>query len=194
MEAATHEGGGKCASMRRGGGGEREATGDFEGMRTGYYPRTNMMMQLMAVLFFVICGTSAEILPTSPALHEQVRQGSYIGAIRLRGGGGERKFEVEHRLFVANLPKTLNDEGLKKAFEPFGKVLEAKVHTYQDQTRGILRVLQVMLDIETGMSRRMGYVKYADGRSVLEAIEEMHDTVMLAACDLVTIAVLAYRL
>ncbi|EKX38105.1 hypothetical protein GUITHDRAFT_40840, partial [Guillardia theta CCMP2712] len=66
--------------------------------------------------------------------------------------------EVEHRLFVANLPKTLNDEGLKKAFEPFGKVLEAKV----------------MLDIETGMSRRMGYVKYADGRSVLEAIEEMH--------------------
>lgn len=36
---------------------------------------------------------------------------------------------------------------------------------------------QVLLDIETGQSRRMGYVTFEDGRSLTEAVEEMHETV-----------------
>ena len=35
----------------------------------------------------------------------------------------------------------------------------------------------MLKDIETGQSRRMGYVTFEDGRSLTEAIEEMHDAV-----------------
>lgn len=37
--------------------------------------------------------------------------------------------------------------------------------------------VQVLKDIETGQSRRMGYVTFEDGRALTEAIEEMHDAV-----------------
>ena len=36
----------------------------------------------------------------------------------------------------------------------------------------------MLKDIETGQSRRMGYVTFEDGRSLTEAIEEMHETVV----------------
>jgi hypothetical protein len=41
------------------------------------------------------------------------------------------------------------------------------------------RLAQVLKDIETGQSRRMGYVTFEDGRSLTEAIEEMHETVLV---------------
>jgi hypothetical protein len=48
-----------------------------------------------------------------------------VGLLRLRGGGKELK--IQHRAFVANLPRTLTDKGLREAFEEFGKVKEARV-------------------------------------------------------------------
>lgn len=47
--------------------------------------------------------------------------------LRLRGGA--REIKIEHRAFVANLPRTLTSAGLRKAFEDFGKVKEARVMT-----------------------------------------------------------------
>jgi hypothetical protein len=57
--------------------------------------------------------------------------------MRLRGGGANgnndsgkkarRNNPTEWRLFVANLPQGLNDDGLREAFEPFGDVEEARV-------------------------------------------------------------------
>ncbi len=91
----------------------------------------------------------------------------------LRGGGGQsenksktakpRNTPTENRLFISNLPRTLDDEGLLRAFERFGTVEEARV----------------MRDIETGQSRRMGYISFKESRAVNEAIDEMHETVRL---------------
>ncbi len=91
----------------------------------------------------------------------------------LRGGGGQgeskaktakpRNNPTENRLFISNLPRTLDDEGLLQAFERFGTVEEARV----------------MRDIETGQSRRMGYISFKESRAVNEAIDEMHETVRL---------------
>ena len=47
------------------------------------------------------------------------------GSLRLRGGAKELK--IEHKAFVANLPRTLTDKGLREAFEEFGKVKTARV-------------------------------------------------------------------
>ena len=48
-----------------------------------------------------------------------------VGSLRLRGGAKELK--IEHKAFVANLPRTLTDKGLREAFEEFGKVKTARV-------------------------------------------------------------------
>ena len=48
--------------------------------------------------------------------------------LKLRGGSG-KEIKIEHRAFVANLPRTLTSAGLRKAFEEFGKVKEARVRT-----------------------------------------------------------------
>jgi RNA recognition motif-containing protein len=139
--------------------------------------------------------------------------------LRLRGGGGggdtAKELKIQHRAFVANLPRTLTSAGLREAFEEFGKVKEARVRTLTgrpDRARSpplnacqsftmrphsesrVARIAaclrhvparsrlpagcwQVLKDIETGQSRRMGYVTFEDGRALTEAIEEMHETV-----------------
>jgi hypothetical protein len=48
--------------------------------------------------------------------------------LKLRGGSA-KEIKIEHRAFVANLPRTLTSAGLRKAFEEFGKVKEARVRT-----------------------------------------------------------------
>ena len=50
--------------------------------------------------------------------------GSSLGLMRLRGGG---KLEYINKIFVSNLPKTIDDKGLENAFEEFGKIKSAKV-------------------------------------------------------------------
>jgi len=71
----------------------------------------------------------------------------------------------EHRLFISNLPATLKEEDLKAEFKEFGKLTECRI----------------LLDIETGQSRRMGYVGYTTGKAADKAIEEMHEAELCAA-------------
>jgi len=61
------------------------------------------------------------------------------------------------RLFVGGLSFSTDDAGLRAAFEPHGKVLEAKVIT----------------DRETGRSRGFGFVNFADESEAREAVAKM---------------------
>ena len=58
-------------------------------------------------------------------------------AAGLRGGAPDaaNPLKIEHRAFVANLPRTLTNEGLRSAFEEFGKVKEARVSCVCDGLR-----------------------------------------------------------
>jgi cold-inducible RNA-binding protein len=61
------------------------------------------------------------------------------------------------KLFVGGLSWGTNDEGLRKAFEKFGEVTDAKVIT----------------DRETGRSRGFGFVTFAEDQHASNAIGEM---------------------
>jgi cold-inducible RNA-binding protein len=61
------------------------------------------------------------------------------------------------KLFVGGLSWGTNDEGLRKAFEKFWEVTDAKVIT----------------DRETGRSRGFGFVTFADEQHASNAIGEM---------------------
>jgi RNA-binding proteins (RRM domain) len=61
------------------------------------------------------------------------------------------------KLFVGGLSWGTNDEGLRKAFEKFGEVQDAKVIT----------------DRETGRSRGFGFVTFAEDQHASNAIGEM---------------------
>eukprot|EP00961_Rhodomonas_salina_P175309 2364357-Rhodomonas_salina.5 len=124
--------------------------------------------------------------------------------------GGSSTIPKEHRLFVSNLPASLKEDDLKKAFAQFGKLTECKVTTpfllhlqmrAQMRRAGLLvpagqnnccaetRLLaanhdpltamlsQILIDMETGQSRRMGYVAFASAKSAMEAVEEMDEEV-----------------
>lgn len=79
--------------------------------------------------------------------------------------GGSSTIPKEHRLFVSNLPASLKEDDLKKAFAQFGKLTECKI----------------LIDMETGQSRRMGYVAFASAKSAMEAVEEMDEEELCAA-------------
>ena len=66
------------------------------------------------------------------------------------------------KLFVGGLPWSVDDEGLKEAFAPFGTVAEAKV----------------INDRETGRSRGFGFVTYSTDAEAAKAIKEMDGFVM----------------
>jgi hypothetical protein len=90
-----------------------------------------------------VCGFSGRSLLTTDGRSSQHRciflsEISGIRFMGLRGGGGDegkdeskkkksRNRPTDYRLFVANLPQGLNDDGLLEAFEPFGDVEEARV-------------------------------------------------------------------
>jgi cold-inducible RNA-binding protein len=61
------------------------------------------------------------------------------------------------KLFVGGLSWGTNDEALRKAFEKFGEVTDAKVIT----------------DRETGRSRGFGFVTFAEDQHASNAIGEM---------------------
>ena len=42
------------------------------------------------------------------------RQSASAQCLQLRGGGGSKELRIEHRAFVANLPRTLTDKGLRE--------------------------------------------------------------------------------
>ena len=61
------------------------------------------------------------------------------------------------KLFVGGLSWNTTDDGLRRAFESYGEVTDAKVVT----------------DRETGRSRGFGFVTFSDGDAATSAISEM---------------------
>lgn len=61
------------------------------------------------------------------------------------------------KLFVGSLPWSINDEALKTAFEPHGKVLSAKV----------------IMNKETGKSRGFGFVEFENESEAQNAISAL---------------------
>lgn len=65
---------------------------------------------------------------------------------------------MSKKLFAGGLSWSTDDDGLRRAFEAFGKVVEAKV----------------ILDRETGRSRGFGFVTFADDAAADQAVAEMN--------------------
>ncbi len=66
---------------------------------------------------------------------------------------------MENKLFVGNLPWSINDEALNALFAPYGEVTSARVVT----------------DRESGRSRGFGFVEFAneeDAKKALEALDQ----------------------
>lgn len=66
------------------------------------------------------------------------------------------------RLFIGNLSFSINDDGLRTAFAPFGELKEAHVIT----------------DRETQHSRGFGFVTFAHEAAAIAAIAKMHRSVL----------------
>ncbi len=64
---------------------------------------------------------------------------------------------MENKLFVGNLPWSVDDAALQGMFEEFGEVTSARVMTERD----------------TGRSRGFGFVEFAGAESAQKAIEAM---------------------
>lgn len=62
------------------------------------------------------------------------------------------------KLYVGNLPYSVNDDELRQMFEPHGNVTSASV----------------VIDRETGRSRGFGFVEMSDDNEARNAIEAMH--------------------
>ena len=67
---------------------------------------------------------------------------------------------MSKKLFVGGVSWDTTEEGLRKAFEPFGEVTEAKIIT----------------DRDTGRSRGFGFVTFADDANAMAAISKMDGT------------------
>jgi RNA recognition motif-containing protein len=64
---------------------------------------------------------------------------------------------VSKKLFVGSLSWNTTDEGLRRAFEKFGEVIEAKV----------------IKDRETDRSRGFGFVSFANPKDAMDAMQGM---------------------
>ncbi len=67
---------------------------------------------------------------------------------------------MSKKLFVGGVSWDTTEDGLRKAFEPFGEVTEAKIIT----------------DRDTGRSRGFGFVTFADDANAMAAISKMDGT------------------
>lgn len=65
---------------------------------------------------------------------------------------------MQNRLFVGNLPWSIDDEGLKNLFEGQGEVVSANVIT----------------DRDTGRSRGFGFVEFADEATASAAADALN--------------------
>lgn len=64
------------------------------------------------------------------------------------------------KLFVGNLPWSVNDDRLKELFSKYSSVVSAAV----------------ILDKETGRSRGFGFVEFSDDAEATTAVSEMNQT------------------
>jgi RNA recognition motif-containing protein len=65
---------------------------------------------------------------------------------------------VSKKLFVGSLPWAVNDEGLKQAFSPYGKVVSATV----------------VVDRRSGRSKGFGFVEMENDSEATAAIEALN--------------------
>jgi cold-inducible RNA-binding protein len=79
-----------------------------------------------------------------------------LGAYRIAGTVKGESI-VSKKLFVGSLSWNTTDEGLRRAFEKFGEVLEAKV----------------IKDRETDRSRGFGFVSFANPKDAMDAMAAM---------------------
>jgi RNA recognition motif-containing protein len=79
-----------------------------------------------------------------------------LGAYRIAGTVKGDSI-VSKKLFVGSLSWNTTDEGLRRAFEKFGEVLEAKV----------------IKDRETDRSRGFGFVSFANPKDAMDAMQAM---------------------
>jgi RNA recognition motif-containing protein len=79
-----------------------------------------------------------------------------LGAYRIAGNVKGESI-VSKKLFVGSLSWNTTDEGLRRAFEKFGEVLEAKV----------------IKDRETDRSRGFGFVSFANPKDAMDAMAAM---------------------
>ena len=73
-----------------------------------------------------------------------------------------REEKMSKKLFVGSLSWNTNDDELRRAFEGFGEVTDAKV----------------ISDRETGRSRGFGFVTFAEADSANSAIEQMNGSML----------------
>jgi RNA recognition motif-containing protein len=67
---------------------------------------------------------------------------------------------MSKKLFVGSLSWSINDEGLREAFAPFGEITEASVIT----------------DRDTGRSRGFGFVTFSDDEAADKAVSALNGT------------------
>lgn len=65
----------------------------------------------------------------------------------------------KNKLYVGNLPYSMNDDGLKELFAAAGEVVEAKV----------------IVDKFSGRSKGFGFVTMKDDETAAKAVKEMND-------------------
>lgn len=65
--------------------------------------------------------------------------------------------EAKNKLYVGNLPYTVNDEGIRDIFAGVGEVIDAKV----------------IMDKISGRSKGFGFVTMKDDATAQQAIEQM---------------------
>ncbi len=63
------------------------------------------------------------------------------------------------KLYVGNLPYSVNDDALKEMFSSYGNVLSASI----------------IMDRMSGRSKGFGFVELEDGAEAQRAISEMHE-------------------
>ena len=63
------------------------------------------------------------------------------------------------KIFVGNLPFSVDDDKLQEAFTSFGEILSAKV----------------IIDRNSGRSKGFGFVEFAEASSAQAAIDGMHE-------------------
>ena len=80
-----------------------------------------------------------------------------IGKLYRIAGTVKGECIVSKKLFVGSLSWNTTDEGLRRAFEKFGEVLEAKV----------------IKDRETDRSRGFGFVSFANPKDAMDAMAAM---------------------
>lgn len=87
---------------------------------------------------------------------------------RTEGGTDEIK---NANVFIANLPKTVDEEMLRSMFSPYGEIIKSKI----------------LMDHASGVSKGCGFILYAKTQEADNAIAELHGTKAPGSMNLITV-------